>query len=183
MIFGRQKRVDMLLEHTDFVYRCAYRYSGNKLDAEDLTQETFYAAFKKISQLKDTGKCKSWLFTILRNIYLRSIEKDKKMPLVSIEELLGDVTDGGETDVFTQFLECNLQEALDGLAEKYKTPVLLYYFSDISYKEMSDMLEIPIGTVMSRIARAKVYLRKFIKDKAENKGGNVINYNFKKGVS
>ncbi|MCP5105673.1 MAG: sigma-70 family RNA polymerase sigma factor [bacterium] len=183
MIFGRNERVDTLLEHTDFVYKCAYRYSGNKLDAEDLTQETFYAAYKKLSQLKDMDKCKSWLFAILRNTYLRSIEKNKNVNVISSEDFLQNLADESETDNFNDFADCNLQEALNTLPEKYKTPVLLYYFSNISYKEMAAMLEIPIGTVMSRIARAKIYLRKFMKEHAENNSDNVINYKFKKEIS
>lgn len=105
------------------------------------------------------------------------------MNTVDIENFPGNLSDECDGENFKHLPECDLQGALNHLPEKYKTPLLLYYFSDISYKEMSHMLTIPIGTVMSRIARAKMFLRKFINENAGNNGSNVIQYNFKKGIS
>ncbi len=158
---------ELAIPHLSFIYRSAYRLCGNPTDAEDLSQETFRAAFEKFSQLKDPNKIKSWLFVILRNSYMKKIEKEKKYVLVDIDmdRISYNAKDARHFDKnfdFEKKLNGDLQSALDKLAEKYKTPVLLSYIGGYSYREIADMLHIPIGTVMSRIARGKMFLKKEI---------------------
>jgi RNA polymerase sigma-70 factor (ECF subfamily) len=146
----------------------ALRYTGNGYDAEDMVQETFYTAFKSFHQLRNESKCKSWLFTILRNIYLKELRQKGRMreveygedsDYVSYLEEAADPFDMEKT--FEKNMESSrIQHILNGLPEKYKSPLLLCYMEDMSYKEISDILDIPMGTVMSRLARGKTLLKK-----------------------
>ncbi len=154
----------LALPYLNFIYRSAFRFCGNRSDAEDLSQETFKAAFEKFHQLKDNKKIKSWLFMILRNAFLKRIAKEKKYSQVDIDLVTynpQEFKNIGE-EYFENILNWELQQALNKLNEKYKTPVLLSYISGYSYQEIADMLCIPIGTVMSRIARGKMFLKKEI---------------------
>ncbi len=163
---------EVAIPHLKFIYRSAYRFCGNPTDAEDLSQETFRAAFEKFAQLKDHNKIKSWLFVILRNSYMKKIEKDKKYVLIDIDmdKISYSAKDARHFDKnfdFEKRLNGDLQAALDKLDEKYKTPVLLSYVGGYSYQEIADTLHIPIGTVMSRIARGKMFLKKEILEATE----------------
>ncbi len=173
-------KLDVVMDNFNFIYRCAYRYSGNKLDAEDLTQETMFSAYKSFNQLKDKQKCKSWMFSILRNNYLRMVSKNKKTKHESIDDHIDDVYEESNLDYFKEFSNEHLHKTLKIFPEKYKTPLLLFYFSDFSYKRIADIMEIPIGTVMSRIARAKVHLRKNLSKLGSIGKKNVINYDLKR---
>jgi RNA polymerase sigma-70 factor (ECF subfamily) len=155
---GGQRAVQKLVdEHYLPLYRYAYRLTGSAVDAEDLTQEAYCQAQQKYHQLRDQGKARSWLFSILRNAYLHRIRDSKHEQLVSLE-WIGDVAE----QVSEQLPEIEpeqLQQALQELPEAYRTPIVLYYFEDFSYRDIAEQMELPIGTVMSRLARAKAHLR------------------------
>ena len=143
-------------------YRYAYGLSGASQEAEELTQETFCQAQKKLFQLRDDAKAKSWLFSILRNAYLhrlRSAKNEKQVSLEGIPERLA------ETQVLVDSVQ--LQKALNELPELFRTPIILYYFEDFSYKDIAEQMEVPLGTVMSRLARAKSFLRDRLMDHAD----------------
>ncbi len=150
------------LPHLDFIYKSAYRFCGNATDAEDLTQETFQIAFEKFSQLKDHAKCKSWLFMIMRRLYLKEVEHHKRYTLVDFDDTYYNFRRVKSTseDQLRHVIEMELQNTLNKLDERYKMPLVLSYLGDFSYQEIADMLKIPLGTVMSRISRAKVCLKK-----------------------
>ena len=151
-------KVEQLVnEHYVSLYRYAYRLSGNATDAEDLTQEAFCSAQRKWSQLRDHGRAKPWLFSIVRNGYLHRIRADKHHHFVPMETL-NDVTDALPETMPPVDPE-QLQEALNELPEVFRTPVILYYFEDFSYRDIAEHMDLPIGTVMSRLARAKSHLR------------------------
>ncbi len=161
----------LAIPYLDFIYRSAYRLSGNSYDAEDLSQETFRMAFEKFEQLKDIAKIKSWLFMILRNCYFQQIKKQKRYVDIDIDLVNynpREVQNSGK-EFMNHVLSENIQRALDKLSEKYKTPVILSYMGGYSYQEIADMLQIPIGTVMSRIARGKAFLKKEILSTAKQK--------------
>jgi RNA polymerase sigma-70 factor (ECF subfamily) len=153
---------------TRFLYNVALKYAGNRYDAEDLVQETLYMAYSKFHQLRDSGKFKSWVFRILRNQFLKSQRKkapvqadefeDRIDYLTQIESVAGqpDVSSVYEKKVETE----TIQSILDKLPEKYKTVLILYYMEDSAYHEIAEMLGIPIGTVMSRLSRAKQMMKK-----------------------
>ena len=154
---GRQRRIQELVEqHYQPLYRYAYRLSGSAADAKDLTQDAFCQAQLKLNQLRDPGRAKAWLFSILRNAYLHRVRTEKQHPLPL--DLVGDVP-----DVLPESLPDvdpdQLQQALAELPEVYRTPILLYYFEEFSYRDIAEQMDLPIGTVMSRLARAKGWLR------------------------
>lgn len=154
---GTKGRVQELVEeHYEALYRYAYRLSGSAADADDLTQETFCQAQAKLGQLRDPARAKAWLFSILRNAYLHRMRDRKAENAVSLEgvaELPGRPS--AEPDIDPE----RLQEALNQLPEAFRTPIILYYFEDFSYRDIAEQMELALGTVMSRLARAKSYLR------------------------
>lgn len=155
---GRQRDVERLVEeHYLSLYRYAYRLSGNEADAEDLAQETFCKAQMSLRQLRDPSRVKGWLFSILRNAYLHRVRTEKNHATLSLD-LAGDLPEpAGEAlpDVEPE----QLQKALTELPEAFRTPILLYYFDDFSYRDIAEQMDLPMGTVMSRLARAKAWLR------------------------
>jgi RNA polymerase sigma-70 factor (ECF subfamily) len=144
-------------EHYVALYRYAYRLSGSAADAEDLTQETFCQAQLKLTQLRDGSRAKSWLFSILRNAYLHRVRTRKQHPEVSLEAL--SELPEPVPEPLPEIEPERLQEALNELPEVFRTPVILYYFEDFSYRDIAEQMDLPLGTVMSRLARAKAYLR------------------------
>jgi RNA polymerase sigma-70 factor (ECF subfamily) len=155
---GGQRGIAKLVdEHYLALFRYAYRLTGSAADAEDLTQDSFCQAQQKFHQLRDRTKARSWLFSILRNTYLHKLRAGKHEPVISLE-WVGDVAELPE-DPLPEVDPEQLQKALNELPEVYRTPIILYYFEDFSYRDIADQMELPIGTVMSRLARAKAHLR------------------------
>ena len=135
---------------------------GSPNDAQDLVQETLYCAIKSFHQVHDQEKSKYWMFSILRNLFLKDIEKTKKRAEIEFESVCDKLSDRQhpESDYLRAEVKGNIQEVLDKLDERLKAALVQFYFEGLSYKEISESLNIPIGTVMSRIARAKVYLKR-----------------------
>jgi RNA polymerase sigma-70 factor (ECF subfamily) len=155
---GNQRDVQRLVDENYIaLYRYAYRLSGSSVDAEDLTQEAFCKAQLHLSQLRDPARAKSWLFCILRNVYLHKLRAEKNHRCVSLMDMndLPERSPGPLTQVDPQ----RLQQALDELPESFRTPVILYYLEDFSYRDIAEQMDLPLGTVMSRLARAKAHLR------------------------
>jgi len=147
----------LIEEHYESLYRYAYRLSGSASDADDLTQQTFGKVLTRLDQLREVEKARGWLFRILRNEYLhakRDEKQGKAIPLESIGEL-----PGREEHLPPDIDPANLQDALNALDEAFRTPLILYYFDDLSYRDIAEQLDVPIGTVMSRLARGKKYLK------------------------
>jgi len=155
-----------LLPHSEVMYRVAFRLCKNSQGAEDLVQETYYLALKKFHQLKDPERSKYWLFAILRNVFLKDIEKNKDVVEVEFDLVCHSLRNN--THLESEFLENELKKtvrsALDKLDPKLREPIRLFYFEGHSYQDISRFLKIPIGTVMSRIARAKVHLKRYLKN-------------------
>jgi RNA polymerase sigma-70 factor (ECF subfamily) len=153
---------------TRFLYNVALKYAGNRYDAEDLVQETLYTAYRKFDQLRDRRKFKSWVFTILRNHFLKSQRKKAPAQADEFEDRIDYLTQlesvAGQPDVSSVYekkVEAEtIQSILDKLPEKYKTVLILYYMEDSAYHEIAEMLGISIGTVMSRLSRAKQMMKK-----------------------
>jgi RNA polymerase sigma-70 factor, ECF subfamily len=155
---GSRRNVQHLVEeHYASLYRYAYRLSGRAADAEDLTQEAFCKAQLSLSQLRDPARAQAWLFRILRNVYLHKLRAERQRRCLSLDDL-SDVPEPPPGPLPPVEPE-QLQEALDELPERFRTPVILFYFEDFSYRDIAEQMELPIGTVMSRLARAKAYLR------------------------
>lgn len=159
---------DLAQKQTRFLYNVALKYTGNRYDAEDLLQETLSTAYQKFYQLRDRRKFKSWLFTILRNHFLKL--KREKAP-VELDDFENDIdylaqleaasVQQDATLAVEQKIEAEtIQSILDKLPDKYQTVLILYYMEDGTYQEIAELLEVPIGTVMSRLSRAKQMMKK-----------------------
>ena len=163
---GKQANVQQLVDqHYPNLYRYAYRLTGSAADAEDLTQETFCKAQGQMDQLREPARAKAWLFSILRNAYLHRARSQRSHRQVSLDQV-GDVP---ETlpEPLPAVEPQQLQQALNDLPEVFRTPVILYYFDDFSYRDIAEQMDLPLGTVMSRLARAKAYLRNRLLTPAE----------------
>jgi RNA polymerase sigma-70 factor (ECF subfamily) len=143
--------------HYQALYRYAYRLTGSQPDAEDLTQEAFGKAFTRLPQLRDPDRAKGWLFRILRNEYLHRVRDDRRHRVIPLDAV-GDLPER-PGDARPDVDNARLQQALNDLDESFRTPIILYYFEEFSYRDIAEQMDLPIGTVMSRLARAKAYLR------------------------
>jgi len=155
---GNRQTVERLVnDHYMALYRYAYRLSGSAADADDLTQEAFCKAQACWSQLRDESRAKPWLFQILRNAFLHKRRKEQNHPCISLEGI--DEVPGRLPESLPPVDPEELQSALNALPEVFRTPIILYYFEDFSYRDIAEHMDLPLGTVMSRLARAKIYLR------------------------
>lgn len=141
-------------EHASLLYRYAYRLCGQAADADDLTQQTFLVAQERQEQLRSADKARGWLCTILRNLYLKS---RRHVEPQSLELEPVDCREPGPPDGSIDPEE--LQAALQELPEAFRTPLILFYFEEFSYQEIAEQVDVPIGTVMSRLARGKAHLK------------------------
>jgi RNA polymerase sigma-70 factor, ECF subfamily len=151
-----RKLADLVEQHYALLYRYAYRLTGSDADAEDLTQQTFLTAHRKFEQLRDEGCARSWLFTILRNAYLRQL----RSPICVFSPSLDELPGAAIPEVDANFDTEQLQNVLRDLPEEFRSPIILFYFQEFSYKEIAEHMQLPLGTVMSRLARAKSWLRR-----------------------
>jgi RNA polymerase sigma-70 factor, ECF subfamily len=142
-------------------YRDLYRFglslTGSEADACDLTQETFYIWANKGHQLKNSAKVRTWLFTTLHREFLqicRRRERFRDERIDEAEENLPHIS----ADVVDRIDAQTMLNTLSSIDDAYRAPLVLYYMEDLSYKEIAEVLEIPLGTVQSRIARAKIRL-------------------------
>jgi len=145
--------------HYEGLYRFALSLVRSEADACDLVQQTFYRWATKGDQLRDATKAKSWLFTTLHREFLGRRRHEDKFPKVEIS-----LVDEGELTAVAaspdkQLDGATVMAALQRLEETYRAPLALFYLEDHSYREIAEILEVPIGTVMSRISRGKVLLR------------------------
>lgn len=145
------------------LYRFALSLSRRESDAADLTQQTFFVWASKGHQLRDASKVKTWLFTSLYREFLgrkrqqdRFVESERSSEAIAAQSV--------PASVVNQLDGAIVQRALFDLEEIYRAPLALFYLQQHSYKEIAESLEVPIGTVMSRISRGKEQLRRALAD-------------------
>jgi len=154
---------DLVNRYYEDLFRFAYSLAKGEADAADLTQETFYIFAQKGNQINDRAKAKSWLFTTLYREFLRKRGRDGRMVLsedgepYNSEDAIGSTVDR-DTD------SSAVREALALLDESYRAPLTLFYLEGFAYREIAEVLDIPIGTVMSRLSRGKEALRQAMAD-------------------
>ncbi|HSG06959.1 MAG TPA: sigma-70 family RNA polymerase sigma factor [Longimicrobiales bacterium] len=172
------------LPHLDAVYRFALRLSGSPDQAQDLAQDTFVRAFKAWDQYTPGTQCKSWLFTICRNLYLRQWERGQRHDRIVAENTRpetpgGDVVNPlwsavAQVDPEGQFFDAIVDEevlrAIDALPEDFRTMVVLSDVEGLSYQQISDLVEVPVGTVKSRLFRGRRRLQKVLYEYAVEMG-------------
>lgn len=145
------------------LYRFAYSLSGQESEAWDLTQQTFLIWARRGHQLRDTARVKTWLFTTLYREFLGARRKNTRMSLMDNEALElfespGDAVVPENLDASTVLI------ALDQIDGPYRAAVVLFYLEEHSYREIAEILEVPIGTVMSRLSRGKAQLRQVLEE-------------------
>jgi len=156
----------LVSEHYGDVYRYAYRLSGRQPDAEDLTQQTFLVAQAKLHQLREPAKAIRWLFAVLRSCFLKSVGRPRPVLIDATELTVEDIAESTEDSLIDQEA---LQFALRELPDDYRLVVLMFYFEELSYKEIAEVTGIPMGTVMSRLSRARQAFRGALNTHLERK--------------
>jgi len=159
------------LGYTNQLYAAALRMTRNPADAEDLVQETFLKAYRAYDQFREGTNLKAWLYRILTNTFINTYRREARRPaevdLDEVEDLYlykrlagnGGVP-SAETEVLEQLGEAEVKAAIDRLPEYFRLPVVLADAEGFSYKEIAEILEIPIGTVMSRLHRGRKILQR-----------------------
>ncbi|HEX3870200.1 MAG TPA: sigma-70 family RNA polymerase sigma factor [Pirellulales bacterium] len=158
---SRKQLTGLVAQHHRELYQYAYRLTGSTWDAEDLTQQTFLAAHRKLHQLRDSDAARAWLFAVLRRSFSKLCKRRTPTTESSLDLTIDTIPAEAEADPFeqTSIDRQQLQKALNELPTGFRVVVLMYYFEECSYREMATRLKLPIGTVMSRLARAKRHLR------------------------
>ena len=147
----------VVAEHHQAVYRYAYRLTGSVPDAEDLTQQVFLTIHEKLGQLRRVECTRSWLFAILRNRFFKTRRKRRPTPVGSIALNVDSIP--AEPPPAEEIDREAIQQALDQLPPPHRVVLAMFYYEQCSYREIAEKLDLPIGTVMSRLARAKSQLR------------------------
>jgi RNA polymerase sigma-70 factor (ECF subfamily) len=156
----------LVRSHAAELYRFAFRLCGHRETAEDLVQETYSEAWRSLVSLRDAEVGRAWLFQILRNRYSHWVRDSGRRlrPTASIDQLNGELTRPGP-DVLGKLANQELiQEALDALDDRYKEPFLMVFAAGLTCQQVADQLQMPLGTVLSRIHRARLFLRRFLRE-------------------
>ncbi|MBK7232303.1 MAG: sigma-70 family RNA polymerase sigma factor [Saprospiraceae bacterium] len=176
----KEKFDQELLPHLEALHSFAYHLTYNEEDAEDLVQETFIKAFKYLDHYDEGTNAKAWLFKILKNVYINEFRKKNRRPRqVDFEEASAyhdgeDVAvvsyDDLRAELFDQIMGDEVNQALQSIPEEFKTIILLCDIEDFTYQEIAKILDIPVGTVRSRLFRARNMLKDKLKDYAVTMG-------------
>jgi RNA polymerase sigma-70 factor (ECF subfamily) len=140
------------------LYRFALSLARNEADASDLTQETFSIWATKGHFLRDGSKAKSWLFTTLYREFISSRRREMRWPKEELSEVEHELP-CAMPETVDRLESAQVMEALQSVDETFRAPLVLFYLQEHSYEEIAHILEIPIGTVMSRLSRGKQKLQ------------------------
>ncbi len=166
------------------LYAAAVRMTRNPSDAEDLVQETYLKAYRSFATFQQGSNLKAWLYRILTNTFINSYRAKQRRPeetqLDDVEDLFLYRRIGGleaamasrsaEDTLMDMFTDTEVKDALDSLPDAFRMPVLLADVEDFTYKEIAEMLDIPIGTVMSRLHRGRKAMHRQLYDYARARG-------------
>jgi RNA polymerase sigma-70 factor (ECF subfamily) len=178
----REEFERVALVHLDLLYNSAVRITGNVPDAEDLVQETFVRAYRFFGQFKKGSNCKAWLFRIMKNLFINGLRKKSRQPFsMGFDEIQrNEDPEAGlppeapaamalEPDL-DRLVEDDVKNALESLSPAYRMAVVLSDISGFNYREIAEIMETPIGTVRSRLSRARTALQSMLYDLAARKG-------------
>ena len=175
---------DQAMQYAPQLYSAALRMTRNQADAEDLVQETYLRGFRSFASFEQGTNLRAWLFRILTNAYINRYRAKQRRP---VESDLGDLEDlylyrrlgsmetaaaslSAEQQFLDLFPDDEVKQALENLPDNFRLPVILADVEGFSYKEIAEMLEIPIGTVMSRLHRGRKAMQKALFAYAEAHG-------------
>jgi RNA polymerase sigma-70 factor, ECF subfamily len=181
-----QKKKDFETEampYINLLHNYAYRMTGNQLDADDLVQETYLRAFRFFHKFEKGTNCKAWLFRIMKNLFINKYRKNQKEPgkvdYDDVENFFDTIkSDRVEsTDLqeklFSNLLDDDMVNALNSLPDDFKTVVILCDIEGLSYEEIAEFVQCPIGTVRSRLHRGRKLLQQKLLSYAKDKGYDV----------
>lgn len=172
------------MQHAPQLFSTAMRMTRNRSDAEDLVQETFIKAWRSFATYQQGTNLRAWLFRIMTNTYINKYNAQQRKPteteLDDIEELflykrLGAVdqsqlSQSAEDQMLSLFTDDEVKKALEELPDQFRIPVLMSDVEGFSYKEIAEILEIPLGTVMSRLHRGRKLMQKMLYEYAKERG-------------
>ncbi len=168
------------IPHMDALFNFALRMTGDSDEADDLVQETYLKAFRFFDKFEKGTNCKAWLFRIMRNTYINSYRKTSKEPdkidyeVVEnfYENIKPSSTDSAhlEKEMYDNLLDDELSNAIASLPEDFRTVIILCDIEGFSYDEIADFVDIPVGTVRSRLHRARKMLFTKLYNYAADKG-------------
>jgi len=175
---------DTAMEFMPSLYTAALRMTRNPADAEDLVQETYLKAYRAYGSFQAGTNLKAWLYKILTNTFINSYRSKKRRPeqteIEDVEDLylyrrLGGLEGAAagrsaEDEVLDLFTESEIKDAIEALPEQFRMAVLLADVEGFSYKEIAEILDVPIGTVMSRLHRGRRSLQKTLYEFGRTRG-------------
>jgi len=162
--------------HVNLLRNAAMQMTGNRADAEDLLQETLFKAYCAFNSYQQGTNCKAWLFTFLRNNFCNAYRKRKVRPmLVSLEDVEGFLHSNERPPIpipesvldnpaIEELMEDDVREAISKLTDEYRRTLLLCDVHGFMYREAAEVMSCPIGTVRSRLSRARRAMRRSLKD-------------------
>lgn len=172
------------MQYAPQLFSTAMRMTRNRSDAEDLVQETFIKAWRSFATYQQGTNLRAWLFRIMTNTYINKYNAQQRKPteteLDDVEELflykrLGAVdqsqlSQSAEDQMLALFTDDEVKNALEELPDQFRIPVLMSDVEGFSYKEIAEILEIPLGTVMSRLHRGRKSMQKMLYEYAKERG-------------
>jgi RNA polymerase sigma-70 factor (ECF subfamily) len=175
---------DLAMEYMPALYTAALRMTRNSSDAEDLVQETYLKAYRAFASFELGTNLKAWLYRILTNTYINTYRAKKRRPEIAdvedVEDLYlyrhlsgeqGTVLGrSAEDEALDRFTDTDVKEAIEALPDTFRMAVLLADVEGFSYKEIAEITDVPIGTVMSRIHRGRKALQKALVDRGSTRG-------------
>src|SRR3954468_6750710 len=183
---ARGKRTEFerqALAHLDALYGAAYRLTRNARDAEDLVQDSLLRAYRFWDSFEQDSNCKAWLLRIVTNTFINEYQRKKRSrEVLDAATAEQDATDGvlvhadasdrqsPERTLLDRSVSDDVQKALDALPDDFRTAVVLCDVQGLSYKEIAEIMQTPVGTVMSRLFRGRKLLAAALREFAMNQG-------------
>ena len=163
-------------QYRDNVYRLAYRMCGNAYDADEAAQEAFVAAWRALPNFRGDAKFSTWLYRLTTNAAIDVMRREKRHQTVGDGEMmeLADDADSPQETVERTEQQETVQKALATLSEEYREVLLLRYMEELDYAEIAEVLQLPSGTVKSRINRAKAALKTALLKSGNIFGGSSV---------
>lgn len=174
----------LVTEHLDGLYGSALRLTRNRAAAEDLVQDTFLKAWRSFRTFQDGTNARAWLYKILMNAYIDGYRRSSRLPEEVEQDDIGDFYLYAKTQeseeyrkagdpeeiLLSQVMDADVKDALEQVPEPFRAAVILADVEEFSYKEIAEILDIPVGTVMSRLYRGRRHLQRLLWDYARRAG-------------
>jgi RNA polymerase sigma-70 factor, ECF subfamily len=180
----KERFAEQAMTHMAGLYSAALRMTRNPADAEDLVQETYLKAYRSFGSYEEGTNLRAWLYRILTNTYINAYRAKQRRPTEAVLDEVEDLylyrrigaleaataSRSAEDQLMDMFTDDEVKDAMEALPETFRMAVYLADVEDFSYKEIAEMLDVPIGTVMSRLHRGRKAMQKALFDYAVARG-------------